>query len=245
MTQLSINTSQNVEINFTAASIGERILAFLIDVLIQGAYLILIFAVLLGNLGFWDYTRQMDYWSQSAVQILFYLPVFFYPFYMEALFEGQTLGKKLLRIKVVKIDGYQASVGDYFIRWIFRIIDVDFMIVGLMAIILTEKSQRVGDMVAGTAVISLKNDVSISSTILMEVSDAYKPVYPLVIKLSDNDLRIIKETFQLAIKNRDIQTLERLASKIESVTGIKNSSGSREAFIQTVLLDYNFYTQGM
>ena len=66
-----------------------------------------------------------------------------------------------------------------------------------------------------------------------------------MIKLSDNDVRIIKETFETAVKNRDYSTLIKLREKVISVTEIKNQSGNDQDFIRTLLKDYNFYTQKM
>jgi len=102
-----------------------------------------------------------------------------------------------------------------------------------------------GDVAAGTAVITLKNNISINNTILEEIGDAYQPIYPLVIKLSDNDMRIIKDTFLIAEKKNDTETILKLSRKIEAVTGIKNQSGNQIDFLRTVLKDYNFYTQNM
>jgi hypothetical protein len=132
-------------------------------------------------------------------------------------------------------------------RWFFRIVDITVMngIIALIAIITSNKNQRLGDMSAGTAVITLKNNITISNTILEEIGDLYVPIYPLVIKLSDNDMRIIKDTFLIAKAKTDSETLLKLRRKIESVTGIQNKSGNDADFIQTILKDYNFYTQNM
>lgn len=246
MSELSINTTQNVNINFTAATIGQRILAFGTDLLIIIAYLILIM-MLIGYSGLGDAMGKMDPWSNAAIMIVLFIPITFYSIFFESLFEGQTLGKRLLKIKVVKIDGYQASFGDYFVRWLFRLVDIVFSsgIVGFISIVVSEKSQRLGDMAAGTAIISLKNDVTINSTILEDINDDYIPVYPLVIKLSDNDVRIIKDNFQRAKKHHDDEIIRKLKIKIETVTGIKNQSGNDADFIKTILKDYNYYTQNM
>ena len=152
-----------------------------------------------------------------------------------------------MKTKVVKIDGYQASFGDYLIRWVMRLVDIysNSAIVGIMAIVSSKNSQRLGDMAAGTAVISLKNKYTIDSTILENIGEAYQPVYPLVVKLSDNDARIIKNSFMIASKKMDTETLRKLRVKIEEVTGSKNVSGNDIDFIKTVLKDYNFYTQNM
>lgn len=247
MTQLSINTTQNVVIKFTPASIGERIGAYLIDYLIKIAYVIVVYYIFFYSFGLNAILDNLDTWSRMAIYMLFGLPVFFYSLVLESMLEGQTFGKKLLKIKVVKIDGYQASFGDYLIRWLFRVVDILLSsgIIGLITMIVNKNTQRLGDISAGTAVITLKSNVSINSTILEEIGENYIPKYPLVIKLSDNDARIIKETFHNAMINDDYVVLNKLTAKIEQVTGIKNDLGSTSKFIKTILKDYNYYTQNM
>lgn len=244
MSELSITTTQNVKINFKAASAGERIGAYLLDLIIKIAYLIVIGLVFFYWLRFDKLIDALDVWSRRAIFTIISLPIILYTITLESIFEGQTIGKKLTKIKVVKIDGYQASFGDYLIRWFFRLLDSG--IIGSITIISSKKGQRLGDMVAGTAVINLKNKIDISHTILEEIGETYVPTYPSVIKLSDNDMRIIKETFQRAEAKNDYEIIYKLVHKIESVTGIKNQSiGNPTDFIRTVLKDYNFYTQNM
>ncbi|AXG74948.1 RDD family protein [Flavobacterium arcticum] len=246
MSELSITTTQNVNINFNAASLGERILAYLLDLVIWIAYYIIILLVF-DITGFNDYLSGLDGWSENTVYGIFFLPVMFYALVMESLMEGQTLGKRVMKIKVIKIDGYQAGFGDYLIRWIFRIIEVTgmFAFIGVIAMLVSKKTQRLGDMAAGTAVISLKNNININHTILRELDDRYIPVYPLVIKLSDNDVRIIKETYETSLRTTDWTMIQKLQDKVESVTGIKSISANATAFIETILNDYNYYTQKM
>ncbi len=247
MSELSINTTQNVNINFTAASVGERLGAFLLDLLIKIAYVIVIGYFVFNLMGLGKAIDKLDNWSATAVIMLFALPYAFYTLTLECLLEGQTIGKRIVKIKVVKIDGYQASFGDYLMRWLMRLIDIwtNLGVIGLIALVVSEKTQRLGDITAGTAVISLRNKVTINSTILENIGDEYVPIYPLVIKLSDNDVRIIKETFTIAVAKNDFELISKLKTKIETVTGIKNQSGNNNDFIRTVLKDYNFYTQNM
>lgn len=247
MSQLSITTTQNVNINFNAASIGERMLAHLIDFVVKVAYGLVVYYMIFVLMGLNDAMEGLDGWSVNAIIMFFMLPVFFYSLVQESLWEGKTIGKHVMKMRVIKIDGYQAGFGEYLIRWIMRVIDggIAFGLIGLITMMVSNKVQRLGDMAAGTAVISLKNDISINHTILKEVNNAYVPVYPMVIKLSDNDVRIIKETYETSLKSADFAMINRLQTKIEAVTGIKSVSANATAFVDTVLHDYNYYTQNM
>ncbi|NJM80729.1 MAG: RDD family protein [Flavobacterium sp.] len=246
MSQLTITTTQNVGINFTAASVGDRMLGQVLDILVIIAYSTVV-TYILNATELNIYFASFDNWSTVAIYIIIYSPVIFYSIIQESIWEGRTIGKKIMKMKVIKIDGYQAGFGDYLVRWLFRLVEVliGFGVISLITVIFSDKNQRLGDMTAGTAVISLKNNVNINHTILQEVNEDYVPTYPLVIKLSDNDVRIIKETFETAVKNRDYSTLIKLREKVISVTGIKNQSGNDQDFIRTLMKDYNFYTQNM
>jgi uncharacterized RDD family membrane protein YckC len=239
MSELQINTTQNVKIMFNAAGAGERLLAFFIDTAIKIGYML----VLNWTFGAFD---NMDEWSQIGINTILSFPVMFYTLALESLLQGQTIGKRVLKIRVVKIDGYQASFSDYVVRWFFRIVDIYIFGLGFFVMLFNKKTQRLGDMAAGTAVIGLKDSVNISHTILENLKEDYKPTYPNVIKLSDNDARIIKETFTVAKASKDYQTLIKLRSKIMEVVGIKNMQHKTDMeFIDVILKDYNFYTQDM
>ena len=241
MTEIPILTTQNVHINFEAASVGNRMGAYLLDLTIKYAYLIFVFQMIFPALGVDSF--NWDYWSGIAVHLIFYAPVIFYTLIQEIWFEGQTVGKRILGLKVVKIDGYQASVWDYVIRWLFRVVDIigPFFVIGIITMSTSKWNQRLGDIAAGTAVISIRSRYNISHTILENLVKDYIPRYPAVIRLNDNDIRIIKERFISAGKNRDIETLHRIANKIESVLNIRRET-SEAVFIDTIIKDYNYYT---
>jgi hypothetical protein len=113
-----------------------------------------------------------------------------------------------------------------------------------MSILLSDKKQRVGDGAAGTVVISVKKKHKITSTILEDITDDYEPVFNTVTQLSDKDVRIIKETFLISKKNKDYKTLTLLRNKICSLLQIESELFDKE-FIDTILKDYNYYTQNM
>ena len=160
--------------------------------------------------------------------------------------EGQTFGKKIMKIRVVKIDGYQASFGDYFVRWIFRIVDVFSSggVVGLITVIVSKNNQRFGGMVSGTAVISLKNKINISHTILENLQQDYVPDFPQVVLLSDNDMRIIKSNYQKAVLTYDKIILHQLSNKIKEILKLEidHRELTEKQFIDKIIKDYNYYT---
>ena len=246
MSLIAINTSQNVNINFNTASIGERILAFFIDILIKAAYIIILFWFLFKLFNFGAFIDSLDNWSQMAVYIVLTMPIHVYTLVSESLMEGQTFGKKMLKIKVVKIDGFQASFGDYLMRWFFRLIDVfsNSGVVGLISMIVSKNNQRLGDIASGTAVISLKNKVNISHTILENLKEDYIPLFPQVIALTDNDVRIIKENYQKALKIDDRGVVSKLSTKIKEILKIEvdPTKMTERQFINIIIKDYNFYT---
>ena len=196
MSEIQINTTQNVKINFTASGVGERLIAFIIDNAIKIGYLYLV-AYAFGAF------NNMDEWSQIGLNTILTLPVMFYTLILESIMDGQTIGKKILKIRVVKLDGFQATLSDYVVRWFFRIVDVYLFGLGFFVIVFSKRNQRVGDFAAGTAVVLLRDKANISQTILEELKEDYIPFYPSVIKLSDNDARIIKDTFISARNNKD------------------------------------------
>jgi len=245
MSQIAINTSQNVNINFNIAGVGERMLAFIIDFLIKVAYGVIIFYLFFNifNLGY--ILNGLDDWSIGAVYIILLFPAFIYPVVLESLMEGQTPGKKVMKIKVVKIDGYQASFGDYLIRWVFRLIDTSFLgVIGLISMIVSKNNQRLGDIASGTATISLKNSINISHTILENIHQDYIPLFPQVIALTDNDIRIIKDNYTKALRIDDRQIITKLSDKIKGILKLEidPTKMTERQFINVIIKDYNYYT---
>jgi uncharacterized RDD family membrane protein YckC len=242
MANLAINTTQNVNLDYKIAGIGERILAFLMDIFIFMVYFFMI-GVLLDVFG---KAFDIDQWTLFGFESLLLLPVMFYSLYMHILFGGQTIGKMVLKIKVVKIDGSPVHWSNFMTLWMLRLVDIWLFSgsVGILAMIFSDRRQRVGDAAAGTVVIATKSKVKLSHTILEDLQEDYKPVFMNVTKLTDKDVRLIKETRYIALRSRDYKTLNQLRQKVESLLETKSEMYDKE-YLETVLKDYNHFTQQM
>ena len=246
MADLSIVTSQNVQIHFELATVGKRVLAFFIDLIIKICYSIIASSIV-KNSGLMIKMQTLDSWSISAIWILIMSPILVYSVLTETLFHGQTIGKKITKIKVIKLEGCEAGFPDYFTRWIFLIIDlyIGFGIFGLISALFSKDVQRIGDLATGTAVISLEKKWNINHTIFDEVDKDYLPVYPEVRLLSDADMHIVKRVLKHYNINKNMNLIFKLSKKLETTLKIKKKEKKSIDFVNRLVKDFNFYTQEM
>ncbi|MEN8121071.1 MAG: RDD family protein [Bacteroidota bacterium] len=232
MAQININTSQNVLIIHPTASIGKRMLSQLLDFTILFFYYLTV-SILLVSLEI----------NSTATFLVVSLPAVFYSLLMELFFQGQSIGKMALQIRVVKLDGSQPTVINYFTRWILRLIDIPFYgSVAIITIAINGKGQRLGDIAAGTTVINLKKDTLFNNGIYKKLPPNYELQFPEMEKLAEKDIKIINEVLNHHQQNRNRSTIDMLIKTKDAVTkktGI-NSDLPPLVFLKTVIKDYNF-----
>jgi uncharacterized RDD family membrane protein YckC len=236
MDNFQIETAQNVSINQNVAHISTRIGSFLMDWLFIMAYYLLMFL----------FFRLLDLEDMKVAYMLLSLPIFFYSLLFETFMNGQTPGKYVNKIRVVKLDGSKPTFGSFLIRWALRTIDI-FLASGsvaLLTILLNGKGQRLGDLAAGTTVISEKKRVGITHTINVDVDEDYVPSFPQVTTLSDHDIQTIKNLFYKAKRHRDHRIINKLYTKVIDLTEIKTDMSPID-FLEIVIKDYNYFTQSM
>nr|WP_321450141.1 RDD family protein [uncultured Carboxylicivirga sp.] len=240
MEHLQISTTQNVDIDFQLASVGDRLLAHIIDGFIKASYA-LILGILIIQL-----VEAPEWWYSILA-----LPVIFYNLLCNMFLNGQTFGKMIMKIRVVKQDGSELNFGACFIRWIFRIVDfhLTYGLGALLTIVINGKGKRIGDLAAGTVVLKIDAKGDLNDTAYVEVEEGYSPVYPEVIKLHEKDMQTIKEVLNLANKNNSYSNIgapHPLALKTKEVVSKKMNVDSKMPaieFLNTILKDYNYYNQ--
>jgi uncharacterized RDD family membrane protein YckC len=236
MDNFQIETAQNIGIKQKVAGIGDRILAFLVDTFLLLAYGILS-GLAIAGLG-------LDGGDLWAYYLIIGLPVFLYYLFFEGFNNGQTPGKSALQIRVVKLDGTRPRFNQYIVRWLLRIIDITLASggVAIVTILLNGKGQRLGDMAAGTTVISEKKRMSLSQTLLVDVPENYSPRYPQVSLLKDKDIQSIKNLYQNARRNGNHKVILSLSKKLSEILEVEPKESPSE-FVKIVIQDYNYYTQ--
>ena len=236
MNEFQIETAQNVGINQNVANIGDRMIAYIIDSLIIWGYTIMVF-ILLGLM-------NLDFGDSWAVYLLLSLPAFLYYVLLETFWDGKTIGKYVQGTRVVKLDGSKPGFSNYFVRWILRIVDVVITFGGaaVLSILIKGNGQRLGDIAAGTTVISERQRVSISDTILEELPMNYQPVYSQVTVLNDKDLQIVKNLYDEAIRNGQHNVILHLQSRLVKLLEVDPKEKPID-FVAQVIRDYNYYTQ--
>ena len=256
MAIIQISTAFNIDLEFEIAAFHKRLFAYLIDLFILVIFLFSMKWVLYA--GF-----SMNMKDNMGLDILIIsLPMFLYSLVAELWMNGQTIGKKLMAIRVISLDGGEPTLGQFILRWITKFFEWPFLfgyvffsaealfayiiITGLLGIAVviiitvTQKSQRLGDLAAGTVIVDAKSAMSVADTVFMNISEQnYKVSFPEVMRLSDSDINTIKTVLTQSKKRNNLDMSYRVESKVKEVLGIKSDLYPPD-FLEKLLEDYNY-----
>jgi len=238
MNTVKLNTSQNIQLEYRQAGVGDRILAFLVDSLILFSFGVIVLILYFSFIQFIN-TEALSLFSFLGLIMLFLL--FFYHLACEIFLDGQSIGKRIMKIKVVRLDGSHPTLGNFILRWILRLIDISlsYGVVAIIAISVTENGQRLGDLAAGTTVISLKNPIEFKETIFEDFEPGYEVSFQEVLRLEDKDIHLIKEILKESQKVDNPNIILELAAKLKEIMNVKSQLAPL-VFVKTVLKDYNY-----
>lgn len=256
MSQVAVSTPFNIFLEFQVAPFYRRALAWLLDIA-----MLLLYA---RGMKFFlaDVVFQRGSYSIGVDIVLVSLPLLFYHLIMETVYHGQSLGKRLMGIRVISLEGGEPRLGQYLMRWIFRLwewplffgyLALDSWTIYLQVIIccflgllvaiiiaVSNKSQRLGDLAAGTTVVDLRYRYSLADTVFKEIeTQEYQVQFPEVMRLSDRDINAIRSVLLNAQKRHQIDTATRVAEKVQQVLQI-NSTLPVVKFLEKLLDDYNY-----
>jgi uncharacterized RDD family membrane protein YckC len=256
MSQVSVSTPFNIYLEFEIAPIGRRMLAWVLDMVVLLVYArgmkYFLYIILFNSK---SYSRGID-------MLLVSVPMLLYHLVMEVTWHGQSLGKKAMGVRVISIEGGEPRLGQYLMRWIFRLwewpmffgflamdtFNLFFQVIatgilGIFVVIIiaiSSRNQRLGDLAAGTTVVDLRYRFSLADTLFKDIQVAdYKVMFPDVMRLSDRDINAIRSVIIYTTKNKSRETANRVAAKVKEVLGIQSDLEVMD-FLEKLLDDYNY-----
>lgn len=231
MQTISVQTTQNVSIQYPVASVGDRILAYLLDLAILIAYATAVIAAFI----------NMDVDVVWPWIVFLVMPWFLYHLMFEIFMNGQSPGKRVMNIQVVRVDGTQPGIGNYLLRWVFSIIDFHILsgAIAVIAIATNGRGQRVGDIAAGTCVVKLIAQKEITaSEVFISPEDTYVPVFPQVVQLGSRDIELIQRALDANTNHGNMQPVLMVTDKIKSLLGVQTDLAPAQ-FLYTIVKDFN------
>jgi uncharacterized RDD family membrane protein YckC len=246
MKTIQFTTSQFVPIEYELASPAIRVLASLLDLF----FLVIYFALASYFMASNAFDFDTDSFTVFSV-FLIRLPWFLYSPVMEYLTNGRSLGKLILGIRVVKSNGESAGLREYFTRWIFRVVDIWIGGFGFLAVIVAstgEKKQRIGDIMADTVVVKMRNSQRFDLSYLLQLksSENHEVSYPNVTRFSDEDLLLIKNAlirYKKEASENNKQLVIDLANETAKQLELPETPPKKIEFLKTVLQDYIVLTR--
>lgn len=246
MKNVEILTANNITIQYETATVMNRGVALFIDYLAKGVYVLIMMLILgvAGGLG------GGEEFFVFLIYALIALPTIFYSLVMEYLLKGQTLGKMAMGIRTVKLNGENASLNDYSMRWAFRIVDLWLSVGGIGALFITttENSQRIGDLLAQTTVVKKDPTQKYNIHDILNIKDKSKhqPTYLGVTQFTDEDMILIKNAITRVKKypnESHKQLIRDLSTKVSEHLKLENIPQKKLTFLNTVLQDYIVLTR--
>jgi len=267
MSVIKIPTNFNIDLEFEIPEFYRRLISLLIDVVFEYIYIriaIVLYRSIADSMG----SGTDAGYNLQAVQLLLFLPILCYHPLMEITMNGQSIGKKIVGIRVVNENGGRPSISQFLIRWLLRVSDVwialllviiisnpdfgrdletsfvilaalAFLITDIVLVVTSKKGQRIGDILARTILIRLHAKENIEDTVFVSVADSYVPSFPQIMQLSDRDINAIKSILETARKRGDFQMAENASHKIKSHLKIDSNMPAFD-FLDVLLKDYNY-----
>lgn len=251
--QFKIETPESVELEFTLAGIGNRVYAFVIDMIVLGliiTILLIIAAFFLFNIPiisslFGIEEEQVSLWILAIQFFIIFATYVGYFVLFETLWQGETPGKRFVKIRVIQDNGRPITLQQATLRALFRPVD-DLFFLGLLFVILGKREKRIGDWVAGTLIIQeAKGKKGTDLTVSQEAENLTKYLQ------NNTDLsRLLPEDFATLrryLQRRDemftearMELARKLAYQVKDIIGLQEipEGTTSNLFLEAVYLAY-------
>ena len=238
-------TPENVELEFTLAGLGNRVYALVIDYLIlavvQIVYILLITSFsetivsLFGNkLG-----ENVALWIFAILTLVNFFIYMGYFAFFETLWQGQTPGKRFVKIRVIRDDGRRVRLPQASLRALLRPLD-DFLGLGIFCIFFSKSEKRLGDWVAGTLVIQEDSPLGTANFSLSQAAEALAIQLQSeadILSLRAEDFAVIRSYLQRRAEMNPEARIELSRSLAHQVREIISWSSIPEGVTPTLFLE--------
>lgn len=255
MSTVNFESSQYVSVEFSLANAGQRLLAAFIDIALFIVYFIVMMAFLGESLLFSTHNYADFFWL-----LLVKAPWILYNPVCEYFMHGQTLGKYIVGVRVVTLNGERPKLKEVFTRWIFKgdflwvstnLLVLAWLGMGLIAIAvisISKNRQRLADVLSNTIVIKVKGNDTYQLKDILSIKDSttHEVLYPQVVRFTDEDMMLIKNTILRLRKNPTPEIIrfgKELCDETSSLMGLEPVESKRMEFLENVLQDYVVLTR--
>ena len=238
--KLTIDTPEQIALEFPLAGAGSRFLALAIDSFVQVGVLLVL--ALLAFLALWFRSlgfQSLATWVFAVLVLLGFVLYYGYFAAFEALWGGQTPGKRAVGLRVISVSGQPITTFDSLLRNLLRIVDQmpGIYAVGVLSIFFTARNQRLGDLVAGTVVVHEHRSVQ------AELQSAAAPATRLgAARLTIEEVEVIQTFLTRRADLPDYlrgRTASQLADRIRARLDLPASSHrDDEALIESVAAEF-------
>lgn len=246
MASIDLTTTQNVTITYELASLGDRVLAQFLDLgIVFISYYLLLLMFVAG------FNTDLDGMLLTMLGFILPYTLFLaYHFLFELLGHGQSLGKRMIGLQVVRLDGEDPQPADFLLRSLFHFTDLlaSGGILGALLISATPNHQRLGDMTAGTGVIKIKVPVRFGLSDILRISslENYEPHYPTVKQLNEADMLLIKNALvrhERYPNDANRALIQDLAKRLTHQLEVGKVDTNAVTFLNTLIKDYIVLTR--
>lgn len=240
--RLTIETPEQIALQLPLAGVGSRFLAIAVDTLLQIGALLALVLLLVGAGGLWRGPGPFGWLTPVLLVLTPFVLYWCYFAFFETIWKGQTPGKRVAHIRVIKESGRPINAFEAIARNLVRV--VDFLPAlygfGVVCMLLNQRNRRLGDFVAGTVVVheaapdggkpfvaSAQPAATVEATITSDLA-----------QLAREDLLLIETYLQ---RRNDLDWLvrenmaEEIAARVRAKTGLaKDTQQSDDTFLEAV-----------